>query len=391
MVVIDTTSSDFHTQLQSWRKYQAASIGNHERPNVGRYSVSESVTLQAEEIQPQDRKRSSPPKRRQVPDERQINQLVQTGVEEHRNGDFDEAVKSFQAALKGELLHYGGDHPSIAHTLGNIGAVFLRQGKLTQASEALRKSLEIKEQLRAKCENDEERRNIPVADVLNNLGNLACLQGNFTQSMQFYRQNLRELRGREIPDKDLANALHNIGRLHVIRHEWDAASSILAQCQKVEEDIYGPKSLEMADTLELLGYVHLTNKCLDNAMIAFSDALAIHQRHLGAVHENVATALINVAMVMEALGNLRHARQTYETARDVFASVGADEATHLGFQAAKRGHKNLVARIRYEKKQKVNEKISAFQPISEVAERDEQETLDQLLDYGDSSWERRVS
>lgn len=354
--------------------------------------MTDSVTLQAEEIQPQDHKRSGLlNKRRQVPDERQINQLMKTGVEQHRKGEFEEAIKSFQTALKGQLLQYGGDHPTIAHTLGNIGAVFLRQGEMAKAGEALQKSLEIKEQLRAKCKTDEERREIPLADVLNNLGNLAFLRGNYVQSMQFYRQNLRELREREIPDKDLASALHNIGRLNVIRQEWDGASSILAQCQKVEEDIYGPKSLELADTLELIGYVHFSNNCHDNAMIAFSDALSIHQRHLGAVHENVGTALVNVAMVMEALGNLENACQTYETARDVFRSVKVDETTHAGFSAAKRGHENLMMRIRYEQKRQGHKATFAFQPISDDAERDEQESYGQLDHNGDSSsWERRA-
>jgi tetratricopeptide (TPR) repeat protein len=388
MVIIDTPTSEFHGHLQSWQKYQAASTGKKELSNVGRFSMSDSVSLQAEEIQPQDRQRL-PPKRKQFLDERQIKQLVKTGVEHHRNGDFKEAIESFQAALKGQLLQYGGDHPTIAQTLGNIGAVFLRQGELAKAGEALQKSLDITEQLRAKCQDDKERRGIPLANVLNNLGNLAYLQGNFAQSIQFYRQNLRELRRREFPDSDLATALHNIGRLHVIRQEWDGASSILAQCQKVEEDIYGPKSLELADTLELIGYVHFSNKCLDSAMIAFSEALSIHQRHLGAVHEHVAAALINMAMVMEALGNLKHACQTYETAREVFKSVGVDEKAHRGFQAAKQSHENLQMRILYEKKKEEKKSAFAFQPISPGAERDERESLDQLYDYGDSSWERR--
>lgn len=341
------------------------------------------MTVQPEEIQPIDPKRpTTPKKQRQSTEERKATsrELVKTGVEYHKNGEFEQAIQLFQDALKLQTLEYGGDHPIVAHTLSNIGSVYLRQGRLILAEEALLKSLEIKEQTRAKCQDDEEKQKIAVSDVLNNLGNLAYLQGNYTKSMQFYRQNLRELRKRGAPDTDLANTLHNIGRLHVIRQEWDAASSILTHCQKVEEALYGPKSPQFADTLELIGYVHLTHKSYDNAMIAFSDALSIHQRNLGAVHENVATALVNVAMVMEGQGNLKHACQTYETARDVFREIEVDK-THRGLLAAQRGYENLKTQLRNEKRKEGNEQgASQFQTFAE-AERDERDTGDFMGSY----------
>lgn len=373
--MVDAPTKELHAQTPHRRVHQG---GNKKRTHIGEYPMM----IQAETIQPQERTRSSTPGRKPISNEQQrisARQLVKAGVAQHMDGNYDEAIKSFQAALKAQILHYGADHLMVAHTYANIGAVYLKQGQLDLAGEALHKSLETKEQLRALCDDENARRKISVADVLNNLGNLAYRQGNFMQSMQFYRQNLRELRGREAPaDKDLANALHNMGRLHVIRKEWDAASSILTQCQKVEEELFGPKSLQLADTLELIGYVHLSNRCYDNAMIAFSEALSIHQRHLGAVHENVATALINVAMVMEGQGSLKNACHTYATARDVFRKLGVPE-DNRSLQVASRSYESLKWRIRNDKSKSENKGESA----------EERESLDQHVSRGQYASEKR--
>ncbi len=382
VVVVEKSTSELQARLQSWRNRKASS-------GKVNYSSAERnpMTIQAEEIQPLDPSRSiTPTKQRQTSEERKARarKLVKVGVEHHKHGEFEQAVHVFQEALMLETQLYGRDHPIVAHTQSNLGSVYLRQGRLHLAEEALQISLEVKEQARLKCETESEKQAIIISDVLNNLGNLAYLQGNYTKSMQFYRQNLKELRKRGAPDTDLANTLHNIGRLHIIRQEWDAASTILAQCQKVEEALFGPKSPQLADTLELIGYIHLTHKSFDNAMIAFSDALSIHQRNLGAVHENVATALLNVAMVMEGQGNVKHACQTYETARDVFREIEVDEK-HSGFLAAARGYANLKAQLRSEKKKGEREKYaSEFDGFAD-AERDERESVYLHDSYGGPS------
>jgi len=271
--------------------------------------------------------------------------LVKKGVEMHQKAQYEKALWCFQEAIKSQVLEYGSDHPVVGQTLSNIGSVYLRQGRLLLAEDALKAALEIMEQARARCQTEEERQAICISDVLNNLGNLAYLEGSYTKSMQFYRQNLGELRRWDIIDEDLADTLHNIGRLHVIRREWDAASGILAQCQQTEERIYGSGSPQVADTLELIGYVCLSQEYHDNALVMFSEALTIHQRHFGPINENVATGLTNVAMVLGAQGNFDAAFQTYQAAKDVFQSIPGVAENHGAYKVACRGVDNLRARM----------------------------------------------
>lgn len=315
--------------------------------------------------------------------------MVKTGVELYKAGKYEKALWSFQEAMKCQVLEYGEDQPIVAQTLANIGSVYLRQGRLLVAEEALTSALEIMEQARARCNSEEDRQQIAICDVLNNLGNLAYLEGSYMKSMQFYRQNLRELRRRDNVDGDLADTLHNIGRLHVIRREWDAASSILSQCRQVEEKMYGSKSPQIADTLELIGYVYFSQECYDNARISFSEALSIHQQHFGAINENVAIGLTNVAMVLGAQGNTDAAIQIYQAAKDVFRFIPGVSEKHRAYNVACRGLENLKARVRAEKwsHERLPVRAEGSPSLTEEPPKDERERFERR--GADHLFERR--
>jgi tetratricopeptide (TPR) repeat protein len=181
--------------------------------------------------------------------------LIKRGVEHHHNGEYEDALRTFQVALKTQRNVLGEQNPAVAHTLANIGAVFLRQGQLCLAGEALEKALQMKKSFSNNCKDEGTKSKIVYADVLNNLGNVAYLRGHYPLSMYFYRTGLKELRKRKEVDRELANVLHNIGRLYVIKEEWDVALSVLSQCLRIEEDLHGKNEVALAGTIELIGFV----------------------------------------------------------------------------------------------------------------------------------------
>lgn len=296
--------------------------------------------------------------------------LVKQGVECHQNGQYDEALKYFQAALEVQVEQKGEIDPIVAHTMANIGAVVLRQGRLSMAQSMLEKALEMKEYLRDRATNEEEKAKIPVADVLNNLGNLAYLHADYEKSMDFYCQALGDLSMHSDLDKNLANTLHNMGRLHVIRQEWDSAFRILAQCRDIEIELFGSRSPELAGTMELIGYVHLSKESFHEAMALFSEALSIHQEHLGSVHENVATALVNIAMAMEGQGDFKNACHTYATSKEVYKQLNLGKE-HRGFKAAIRGYDKMISQLHADQRKSNNRKAVIPKTSLPDAQRDE--------------------
>ena len=299
--------------------------------------------------------------------------LVQSGIEYHNQGMYDKALKEFQRALKSQMLSLGEEHPSIAQTLANIGTVYLRQGRIFLAWEALEEALQLKTAFREKCKNDGEQSKIYLADILNNLGNVAYLRGEHNLSLTYYRRALAEIREQNGPIKELASALHNIGRLNVINGEWDTALSFLSQCLLVEEKLYGEDDPAITETAELIGFVHLSTGDYDSAMICFSRTLSIFQRTYGAVNENIASALVNIGMVLEEQGLLHDALKSYRTARDVFRKVEVGEASHSA-KAAYRSVLKIKRELQVIEQREQEYDRSGFIPIGE----DKEETRDEL-------------
>ena len=289
--------------------------------------------------------------------------LVKSGIEHHKNGELVMALKPFQTALKVQMLSIGKEHPFIAHTLANIGAVYLKQGQLFLAGDALEEALEMKKQLRDYCDDEAQKSKIIIADILNNLGNVAFLQGEYNAlSLYFYRTVLDDLRLGDGRDNELANALHNIGQINVLKEEWDAALSVLTDALRIERELYGPNNVLVGDTLELIGFVCLSSGDHDVAMISFSEALSIFQAKYGAVDLNVATSLVNVAMVMERRGEFQGAWHAYVTARDVFVKLGVKNSHH-GLSAACRSIKAIELLIESGKQKHRKKHQARFIPI----------------------------
>jgi tetratricopeptide (TPR) repeat protein len=262
--------------------------------------------------------------------------LVDSGVEHHSRGEYEKALKAFAAALNAQRLSLGGEHICVAHTLGNMGSVYLRQGRLILASEALEEALRMKLQLRGKQSKEEQEQcSILVADLLNNLGNVAYLRRDYLTSLKHYLATLKDLRTHNAPEEELAKTLHNIGRLYVHQQEWDAALRILTECHRMECDLHGPDNILICDTLNLIGFVHVQSSSVDLALQSFILALSISQAAYGTDHPSIASSLLNIGMALEAKGQLKDAWESYDGARDIYKRVGADH-THDGLKATRR-------------------------------------------------------
>ena len=289
--------------------------------------------------------------------------LIECGVEHHDCGEHEKALKAFRAALKAQKLSLGDEHLCIAHTLGNMGAVYLKQGRLFLASQALEEAIRMKLKFRI-AEDDPKHSKIYLGDILNNLGNVAYLRGDYTTSLKYYKTTLKDARRfdkqrekdcrddsneeeetrsddnknqeqKYLLHKEVANALHNIGRLHIHQNEWDAALSVLTECHRMEEALYGADNIRLASTLELIGFVHFSSSNLDAAMTYFSQALPMHRNAHGPLHEDVATCLLHIGMVQEATGDVKDAWEIFTKSRDIFVRVGVD-FSHRGLKAARR-------------------------------------------------------
>jgi tetratricopeptide (TPR) repeat protein len=261
----------------------------------------------------------------------------------YEKGKYAKAMKSFNSFLKSQLLRRTeDDNPLVAKTLANIGSVYLRQDRYQHATQSLENAVRMMRRSKRNHETnknyEEQEQNptdIPLARVLNNLGTAKFLKGDHRASLECYWEAARDARrynGRS-NEKELASSLYNIGRISVLQKDYSIALKTLNESLCLQKKLHGATSMELVDTLNLIGFAHHSIGVCDRAVFVFTEALSIVTACFGSVHEKVAVSLINVGMVLEKGGDLDEALRCFSTAQDVCEKVGLDETNTTMYTA----------------------------------------------------------
>lgn len=260
-------------------------------------------------------------------------QLVDTGVKAYIDGDYDRALRSFTTALKTQQLTLGNVDIVVAHTLGNIGAVYINMGMLDEAMQVLQQCLVIKMKLRSdpniKLPTGVEV--VVISDTLSNLGGTAFLRGDYFDAMCYYQNCLKELTEGPVPGskEDIANVLYNIGNVHCLLNELDDALMAMAESLQLSQSSVtkGSEVPQAAEVMEKIGAIYMTQHKYEDAMTAFLEALTITKTALGSDHVDCAVSAYNVGLVYECKGEMRRAMESYNVTLDIFKKNGVDNTS----------------------------------------------------------------
>ena len=260
-------------------------------------------------------------------------QLADDGVQAYLDGDFDKALKSLTTALKTQQLTLGNDDLVVAHTLGNIGAVYIAMGALIEAMQALQQCLDIKMKLRSdlnlKLPDGIEA--VTLADTLSNLGGASFLRGEYIDAMSYYQSCLKELTEGPIPGSkvEIANVLYNIGNVHCLRNELDDALVAMLESLQLSQAAVteGADASLLPEVLEKIGAIYMNQQRFDDAMNVFLEALTITKTTLGSDHVDCGVSAYNVGMVYEYKGEIGLATQSYNVALDIFQNNGINNTS----------------------------------------------------------------
>jgi tetratricopeptide (TPR) repeat protein len=256
-------------------------------------------------------------------------QLEDSAVQAYFDGDFELSLKSLTTALKTQQLTLGDVDIVVAHTLGNIGTVYIAMGLLEEAMHVLQESLNIKMTLRT----DPNTYPLPsgsnaviVADTLTNLGSASFLRAEYFDAMSYYQSCLKELTEGPVPGSktDIANVLYNIGNVHCLLNEPDDALMAMAESLQLTHDTLneGKEGPQAAEAMEKIGAIYLSQNKLDDAMTAFLEALVLTKAALGSEHVDCAVSIYNCGLVYERMGETRRAIDSYNSALGLFKING---------------------------------------------------------------------
>lgn len=253
-------------------------------------------------------------------------------MESYEQGEPEKALKLFATALKTQRLTLGNIDLCVAHTLGNIGSVYLSMGWYDDASQVLAESLNIRLKLR---DDPSTRTNLPkgsehidLYETLNNLGSVEFLRGDYIKAMSYFHDCLKEITTVEIPGSTemIANTLYNIGHVHCVLCEFEDGLIAMNESLQLTQSVFGHEDIRAAETIEKIGAIHMHKNKLDDALSSFVEALRITKMGLGSEHVDCAPSLYNVGLVYELRNEPRRAMDSYKAALEIYGKNEVENA-----------------------------------------------------------------
>ncbi len=230
-------------------------------------------------------------------------------------GQLSEAIVLFKAALESSLQIYGEDHPNVAIKRNNLAGALKDQGNLEDAIVLLKASLTSNLKTYGK---DHSR----VAESCNNLALVLKEQGNLEEAIALYKtalENYLKIYSEDHPHVaigrgNLAIALQAQGNLEEAIVLFKAAlASDLKTYGEDHPDVAMDRN-DLARALSEIGELDIANRLTDQAY-------AVSFKIYGEKHRNTAQALMQQGRIAYLMGDYDKAHQKLLSARTLIESL----------------------------------------------------------------------
>ncbi len=216
-------------------------------------------------------------------------------------GNYDEAEKMQEAALRINQKQFGPQSRETADSLNELGLVYTQRGELAKAVAAHQEALAMRRLLFG-------NENADVAASLNYLGEMLTQQGKFSEAEVQLRESL-EIRKKIFGNESLeaADSLRNLSILLGDQGKWPEAEAMARQVLAIRRKVYGPENPAVATSLTDVAWAAGGNGKLSEAESLELEALAMRRRLLGNEHPDVAKSLYLVGERAREEQNLKEA------------------------------------------------------------------------------------
>jgi tetratricopeptide (TPR) repeat protein len=235
--------------------------------------------------------------------------VAQTHV---RRGTYFEAKKWFELALVrlkvAKAMNQGSCAIKMVWIYHNLAHCLYRLGKNDDAGRCYKKALSVCRKFQL---GDFHIAAVNVAcGVLlfhNNLTDLDQALENFTGALPMYRTRYGE-------SKEVATVLNNMGRVHYLMGNYDRALVAYESALAIRRKVLGKNSIDVAATVCNTGQTHHQKGNMDQAMEYYNEFLELAKSRLGANHRDVAIIYKCMADIFHERGDRIHAKRMYEKA-----------------------------------------------------------------------------
>ncbi|MGH9846430.1 MAG: tetratricopeptide repeat protein, partial [Blastocatellia bacterium] len=248
----------------------------------------------------------------------EIRLLHRLGVLLYSQGEYEEALRHYQLALK--LAEELSDRKGMATLLHQIGNLYSRRGDYDAALQQYQQSLAIEEKFGDRA---------GVAASLHQVGTIHQLRGEYDEALRQYQQSLaiEEKHGNRA---GVATSLHQIGTIHQLRGEYDEALRQYQQSLAIWEKLGSRGGL--GASLHQIGMIHQLRGEYDAALRQYQQSLAIREEigdRAGAANSHG-----QIGLLLADLGQYQEAFDYQISALAAFAKLQSPNASIYRGQCA---------------------------------------------------------
>ncbi len=240
-------------------------------------------------------------------DETAWEQYMDAGRAAYKQGDYQGAVRHFEAALK-ETNTFKSRGTGAGSAVAWLGFVYEAQDRFAEAEPLFQRALTI-------YENALGSEHPYVATTLDNLARLYKTQGRYAEAEPLYKRALAIHEQTLGPDHpDVAVSLKKLAVIYKLQNRYPEAEHLYQRVLAIREQSLGPGDLSMADSLNDLAALYQEQGRGSEAEHLCQRALTIIEQALGPDHPEMATSLNILAVLYADQGRYIEAESLYKRA-----------------------------------------------------------------------------
>ena len=230
-------------------------------------------------------------------------------------GDYTQALKYYEKALKIWLDIFGENHHEVATNYNNVGYAYQSLGEYTKALEFYEKALNL--WLGISSENF-----LAVATIYNNIGSINSSQRNYSKALEFYEKALNiqlHILGENHPN--IATIYNNIGFVYDSHGDNTKALEYYDKALKIWQDAFGENHPDVALVYSNIGLAYDSQGNYTKALEYNEKALKIQLDIFGENHSDVATSYNNIGAAYYSQEGYTQALEYYEKALKIRVDI----------------------------------------------------------------------
>jgi len=252
----------------------------------------------------------------------------------YEQGEYDRSAKELETALTIYSEAGDADSEAIAEVLEFNASVAVQQSRFADARDILARAADI-------------RRRLPdtppavLGESVNSLGLALFSMGDYQAANRAFQEAI--LHFQNGPKTGLyARAMANLAASHQLIGNSDRAIEVHQDALALKRDVFGPRHIEVAYSLNNLGNLYREMGQFPEAEANLMEALDIFQESLGPQHGNVGVVMIGIGNLLRDAERFDEARSYYADSLPILRQVFGDDSVRVIQSLNGQGYSELM-------------------------------------------------